>query len=153
MRLHRKSAGLFVASMATLITGVAPAGAGVATPPSPTAQAAARYALSENHAPFVYGGASAATGFDNSGLIVWAFGKAGRGGLPHASPLLIEHGTRVAPTHLERGDVVLFYGASHAGIYLGHGEFIHASNPARGVRIDSLAGYYRNHLTGAVRIS
>jgi cell wall-associated NlpC family hydrolase len=84
---------------------------------------------------------------------VWAFDKAGRKGLPQLPELLLNRGTRVSRAHLELGDILLFYDASHAGIYLGHGRFIHAASALRGIRIDQLAGYYERHFSGAVRIS
>jgi cell wall-associated NlpC family hydrolase len=47
---------------------------------------------------------------------------------------------------------VFFDDAGDAGIYLGHGRFIHASSALCGFRIDRLAAYYERHLSGAVRI-
>jgi cell wall-associated NlpC family hydrolase len=58
---------------------------------------------------------------------------------------------------LNRGDLVFFKttGArvGHAGIFIGHGRFIHASS-SRGVRIDSIWDpyYYGPRFVGATRI-
>jgi cell wall-associated NlpC family hydrolase len=130
----------------------APASAGFATAPSPRAQVAARYALQEVGAPYSWGGATLATGFDSPGLIVWAFDKAGRRGLPHSTQMLSTRGTPIARTRLERGDLVFFDRASHVGIYVGHGEFVHAKATGLGVRIGHLTGYYEQAFSGAVRI-
>jgi peptidoglycan DL-endopeptidase CwlO len=131
----------------------APASAGWATAPSPRAQVAARYALQEvGVAPYSFGGDTLATGFDSSGLVVWAFDKAGRRGLPHSTEMLSGRGTPIARTQLERGDLVFFNKASHVGIYIGHGEFVHAKATGLGVRIAHLTGYYERYFSGAVRI-
>jgi cell wall-associated NlpC family hydrolase len=43
------------------------------------------------------------------------------------------------------------FGASHVGIYVGNGNFVHAS-ASRGVRVDSLGdGYYSSRFLGARR--
>jgi cell wall-associated NlpC family hydrolase len=148
-----RNVAMLIAVSGTAFVGAAPpANAGIATPPSPTARRAASFALQEINAPWAFGGSSVATGFDSSGLVVWAFGKAGRKGLPHLPQLLRTKGAPVSRENLERGDVVFFDDAGYAGIYLGHGRFIHASSALRGIRIDRLAGYYEHHLSGAVRI-
>jgi cell wall-associated NlpC family hydrolase len=149
-----RTIAMLVAVSGTVFVGAAtPANAGIATQPSPTAHRAASFALQEINAPWAFGGASVATGFDSSGLVAWAFGKAGRKGLPHVCELLRTKGAQVSRANLERGDVVFFDDASHAGLYLGRGRFIHASSALRGIRIDGLAGYYDHHFSGAVRIA
>jgi cell wall-associated NlpC family hydrolase len=40
---------------------------------------------------------------------------------------------------------------SHVGMYIGNGRMVAADNPATGVHIDSLAGYWMSQLVGAVR--
>jgi cell wall-associated NlpC family hydrolase len=41
---------------------------------------------------------------------------------------------------------------SHVGLYIGNGQFVHAANPKRGVRVDSLgSSYYNNRYAGARR--
>lgn len=83
-------------------------------------------------------------GIDCSGLLVVAFGKLGVQ-VPHNSEQLARLG-RIVPgrDELKRGDLVFFirtYRTSnfitHAGIYLGQGDFIHTSS-SRGVMVSSL---------------
>lgn len=57
------------------------------------------------------------------------------------------------------GDLIYFAGTygtgiSHAGIYIGDGQMIHAANPGTGVIISSLySDYYTNHYYGAIRVA
>jgi cell wall-associated NlpC family hydrolase len=112
---------------------------------------AASAALREVGTPYVFGGASPA-GFDSSGLVVWAFGQQGVR-LPHFSGALFNVGKHVPRSGLAPGDLVFFYGASHVGIYIGHGEFVHAPATGRTVAVARLAGIYSRDYSGAVRIA
>ena len=57
-------------------------------------------------------------------------------------------GTYVSRANLKPGDIVLFNKtstagkASHAGIYIGNGKFIHAANSRSGVIISSIDSDY-----------
>ena len=104
--------------------------------------------------PYVFGGTSP-YGFDCSGYVQYVFANAGIS-LPRTADVQYEVGTPISTTDLVSGDLVFFttytYGASHVGIYLGDGKFIHASS-SRGVTIDSLGGsYWSSHYIGARRI-
>jgi cell wall-associated NlpC family hydrolase len=90
--------------------------------------------------------------FDCSGLTMYSWRKAGVS-LPHSSAsqysAIKQH---VRYRDLEPGDLVFFYKPiSHVGMYIGHGEMVHAENQANGITVSALAGYYRHHLTGAAR--
>lgn len=114
-------------------------------------------ALTYNGYPYVWGGASPSTGFDCSGLVYYiakCFGYS----IPHGSTSQYAYGTYVEKSDLQPGDFVFFEntyteGISHVGIYLGNGDFIHASSSETGVKISNLnEAYYINHYYGARRI-
>lgn len=104
--------------------------------------------------PYVFGGTSP-YGFDCSGYVQYVFAHAGIS-LPRTADVQYEVGTPISTAELIPGDLVFFstytYGASHVGIYVGDGNFIHASS-SRGVTISSLSqAYYSSHYIGARRI-
>jgi cell wall-associated NlpC family hydrolase len=100
--------------------------------------------------PYVWGGASP-RGFDCSGLVMYAFAKIGIS-LPHSSYAQFGMGTPVSIGQLQAGDLVFFSGASHVGIYIGSGQFIHAPHTGDVVKISSLSGYYSSAFAGGRRI-
>ncbi|MBE8952375.1 MAG: C40 family peptidase [Quinella sp. 1Q7] len=104
--------------------------------------------------PYVFGGTSP-YGFDCSGYVQYVFANAGVS-LPRTADVQFEVGTPVSTAELVPGDLVFFstytYGASHVGIYVGDGNFIHASS-SQGVTISSLSqAYYSSRYIGARRI-
>jgi cell wall-associated NlpC family hydrolase len=72
--------------------------------------------------------------------------------LPHSSYAQAAMGTPVSISQLEPGDLVFFTGASHEGIYIGGGQFIHAPHTGDVVKISSLSGYYSSAFYTARRI-
>lgn len=120
-------------------------------------QQMADLARTYNGYPYVWGGASPSIGFDCSGLVYYiaqCFGYY----VPHGSTSQYAYGTYVEKSDLQPGDFVFFEntyteGISHVGIYLGNGDFIHASGSQTGVKISNLnEAYYINHYYGARRI-
>lgn len=107
-------------------------------------------------ARYVFGGTSPA-GFDCSGF-VWYVHKAL--GKPVSRGLWgqLNGGPRIALSALQPGDTVFFAntympGLSHAGIYIGGGRFIHASDESSGVKISSLSdSYWGPRYIGASRL-
>jgi len=93
--------------------------------------------------PYKWGGVTP-KGFDCSGLIWYVFDKNSIH-LPRTADVQYQAGKIVARNNLQQGDLVFFTtyepGASHSGIYLGKGNFIHASS-SRGVMISNLADSY-----------
>ncbi len=76
--------------------------------------------------------------------------------LPHQSGSQYKMGTAVNKSELIAGDLVFFNtsgkGVSHVGIYVGDGEFAHAST-SKGVIISKLSQkYYAERYIGAKRI-
>jgi peptidoglycan DL-endopeptidase CwlO len=100
--------------------------------------------------PYVWGGASP-RGFDCSGLVSYVFAQIGVS-LPHSSYAQFGMGTPVSISQLQPGDLVFFTGASHVGIYIGGGQFIHAPHTGDVVKISSLSGYYSANFAGGRRI-
>lgn len=103
--------------------------------------------------PYVWGGTSF-NGVDCSGFVQAVFEHNGVS-LPRTADSQFEVGRPVKTVDLQPGDVVFFetyaVGASHVGIYLGNGRFVHASS-SNGVRVDALSeGYYSSRYLGARR--
>jgi cell wall-associated NlpC family hydrolase len=124
-----------------------------AAPPSSYGNSVVGAAMSQLGVPYVWGGASP-SGFDCSGLVVWAYAQAGRPGLPHYTGSLWQMGVGVSYSQLAPGDLVFFYGGSHVGIYIGGGQFIHAPHTGDVVKISDMSpgSYYYSALLGARRI-
>lgn len=82
--------------------------------------------------PYVYGG-SGDKSFDCSGFTMYVYKKFGYT-LSHSAIAQSKVGTYVAKEDLQAGDLVFFLdyetmdGIGHCGIYIGNGEFIHASS-------------------------
>jgi cell wall-associated NlpC family hydrolase len=127
---------------------------GVSVPlpaPSTLGEAAANIALGQLGTPYVWGGGSPG-GFDCSGLVSWAYGQAGLGGLPHFTGALWNSGTHISSqADLAPGDLVFFHGLGHVGMYIGGGNFVHAPHSGDVVKISNLGSY--GGYVGAVRIS
>ena len=103
--------------------------------------------------PYRYGGTNA-SGFDCSGFINRAYQEAFGLQLPRTTSQMLAQGDPVPPAELRPGDVVFFNirgKESHAGIFMGGDDFIHASTSV-GVTQSSLNGYYwRGRMTQARR--
>ncbi|AGF72503.1 DIP1281 family NlpC/P60 protein [Corynebacterium halotolerans] len=69
------------------------------------------------------------TGFDCSGLVVYAFAGAGIA-LPHYSGYQYHRGEKIDPGQMQRGDLIFYgpEGSTHVAIYLGDGMMIEAPN-------------------------
>ena len=112
------------------------------------------HALSLQGSSYVYGGTGGG-GYDCSGFTKAVF--AGNGiYLPRTSYSQFSSGTPVNKSDLVPGDLVFFStyasGASHVGIYVGGGSFVHASTPDTGVITSSMGdGFYSSRYLGARR--
>lgn len=98
--------------------------------------------------PYVWGGASPATGFDCSGFTQYVYAQLGLS-LPHQSESqrvwAQSNGVQVSAVDAQPGDLMWKYG--HVGIYLGDGMMVHASTSSTGVIVSSASyasfEYYR----------
>lgn len=103
---------------------------------------------------YEYGGTTT-SGFDCSGFTSYVFRKLGVE-LPRTSKDQFAIGQKVDQANLLEGDLVFFNtsgrGVSHVGIYIGDGNFVHAST-SRGVVISGLSDkYYVKRYMGARRV-
>ena len=110
------------------------------------------YAKSFLGVPYRYGGTSA-NGFDCSGFTMHVFKHFGIS-LPHSATSQLGYGLELTRGDLQAGDLVFFRdtkistkAASHVGIYLGDGNFVHASSSSgRCVKISNLGESYSNRV-------
>ena len=121
---------------------------------APAPARAADHALQMLGKPYRFGGETP-RGFDCSGLVYYSFGKTGVE-LPRDTRGQRRIGHKVPKHALRRGDLVFFdqegKNASHVGIYLGDGTFVHAPSSGKHVRRDRLdAPYWRRHFDSARR--
>ncbi|MFD6157484.1 C40 family peptidase [Nocardia sp. NPDC060256] len=79
-------------------------------------------------------GAAGPDAFDCSGLVQWAYRRAGRE-VPRTSGAQLAAGIPVAQSELRVGDLVSFYGGGHSGLYAGNGTVIHAGTESTGVEL------------------
>ena len=134
--------------------------AGCATDPAPQAPQAGRnhpglsIAATLVGSPYRYGGSSP-RGFDCSGLVYYAYGKAGIG-VPRTTQAQYRQAERVPLSQLHPGDLLFFRLGSqpvaHVGIYAGNDRFIHAPSRGKQVSYDSLNNaYWQTRLLAAGR--
>ena len=131
------------------------------TPPSLTShrydgRAVAEFALGFRGVPYRQGGADPA-GFDCSGLVQYVFAQYGLA-VPRVVEQQYQVGHRIHPSDIKPGDLLFFStkgpGASHVGIAIGEGRFIHAPNSTGVVRVEALTSvYWRSRYIGARRVT
>jgi cell wall-associated NlpC family hydrolase len=148
--LIASSALLLVAPAADAsVMGIAAQDARTAAGPT-AAQVAVERALAMRGVPYVWGGSTPA-GFDCSGLVRFAYQRAGIT-LPHSSYADWILGRHVHRRDLLPGDIV-FFGLGHVGLYLGGDRFVHAPETGRVVSIDRIdRGWYAGTFSGGVRV-
>ena len=132
------------------------------TSSSTSSSAIAETAMQHLGTRYTWGGASAG-GFDCSGYTMYIYGQYGYS-LPHTASGQWQSGigTKVySISELQPGDLVFFNdpsrnagkACSHAGIYIGNGQHIHASSSKNGVVISDLtSGYYNRYFIGGIHV-
>lgn len=123
---------------------------------NPSGAAIVQYAKTFLGYRYVYGTAGPNT-FDCSGFVQYVYKHFGYS-LSRSSGTQANDGVAVSKSNLQPGDVLIFRDTSnsrigHVGIYIGDGQFIHASNSRTGVIISSLStSAYQKRYVGARRI-
>ncbi len=114
---------------------------------------AAKIAIEAVGVPYRWGGTSPETGFDCSGLVRWAYGRLGVE-VPHSSYALWSSGMPVERDRMKAGDVLVFSGIGHVGLYLGGGRMVHAPYSGAHVQVVRLASSnYGQRLVGVRRVT
>jgi cell wall-associated NlpC family hydrolase len=112
-------------------------------------------ALTFRGTPYRNGG-SDPSGFDCSGFVQWVFAQHGTR-LPREVRDQYRVGDEVDPADVAPGDLVFFEtvskGASHVGIAIGGGEFVHAPSSRGVVRVERYtSSYWGPRWVGARRV-
>ncbi|MBR2744557.1 MAG: C40 family peptidase [Clostridia bacterium] len=125
-------------------------------PSNPSGSAIVAYAKQFLGYSYVYGTNGPNT-FDCSGFVQYVYKHFGYS-LSRSSSTQANDGVAVSKSNLEPGDVLIFRDTSnsrigHVGLYIGGGQFIHASNSRTGVIISDLStSAYQKRYVGARRI-
>jgi murein DD-endopeptidase len=120
-----------------------------ASPPIEATHSAVKTALAQLNRPYRYGGETP-RGFDCSGLIYYAYQRSGLA-IPRTTAEQLRSSHTVALEEIAPGDLLFFRQrkrrASHVGLYVGDGRFIHASTSKQAVILSRLdSPYWINHL-------
>lgn len=107
---------------------------------------------------YVFGG-TGPTAFDCSGFTQYICKLYGIK-IKRTADVQLDNGYSVSYSDLQPGDLVFFAhtyntsaAASHVGIYIGDGKFVHAANSSDGVKISKLSEeYYSSRYVGARRV-
>lgn len=127
-----------------------------APPSAVNGQAIVSYAQQFLGIKYVYG-AAGPSAFDCSGFTMYVYAQFGIS-LYHNAAAQSNMGVSVSIENLQPGDLVFFKDKTgsrvgHCGIYIGNGNFIHASSGSGTcVKISSLTGTYSKRYCGARRI-
>jgi len=122
------------------------------------AQDVVRHALGYVGIPYRYGGDSAETGFDCSGLVWRVYRQTTGITLPRDTYGISRTGIAVRSRELQPGDLVFFNTMrrpySHVGIYVGGDRFVHAPSSGGVVGVARLSNrYWRQRFNGGRRVA
>jgi cell wall-associated NlpC family hydrolase len=125
------------AAARTADSGSQRTGVGFAARADARGETALRFALEQRGKPYRYGGSGPAA-YDCSGLAQRAWRAAGIA-IPRASQAQERIGTPVPLRRIRPGDLVFFFpGASHVGVYAGHGEVVVAPHEGTVIRLQPM---------------
>ncbi|MGW3285304.1 NlpC/P60 family protein [Streptomyces sp. NPDC001002] len=108
-------------------------GSGNGTKVSGAAGRAVAFAKAQLGKPYVWG-AVGPSSYDCSGLTSTAWAAAGHP-IPRTSQAQWQGLTRVPLASARPGDLIIYYDATHVGMYIGNGQIVHAPRPGRTVTI------------------
>ncbi|WP_436651688.1 C40 family peptidase [Latilactobacillus sakei] len=114
------------------------------TATSGNAQSVVSAALSQIGTPYVWGGSTPGVGLDCSGLVQYAYSRAGVS-LGRITTAQEGAGQRVSLNSLQPGDIIFWGGAGasyHDAIYIGGGQYVHAPQPGESVKIGTISSYF-----------
>ena len=108
-------------------------------------------------------GAAGPSSFDCSGLMYYIYRQLGHPIARGSSSQYYNSGYFVSTDAMQPGDLIFFFDrrfdssggtlpTTHVGMYVGNGQFIHASTTSYRVQYDSVSGYYAPYIVGAKRI-
>ncbi|MDA0635437.1 C40 family peptidase [Nonomuraea sp. MCN248] len=100
--------------------------------------------------PYRYG-ATGPHAFDCSGLVQFAWKKAGVS-IPRVTNSQFAHiKKKVSYKNLRPGDLMFFRGLGHVGMYIGKGKMVHSPSSGKTVRVEKVSGWRKSSFAGAVR--
>jgi cell wall-associated NlpC family hydrolase len=154
-RLHTPAWARLVAATIASLSGLglahpAPAHARAASVQQGRAAAAVREATAQVGDPYQYG-ATGPRSFDCSGLVQYAWRRAGLGIPRTTHQQWARIRAKVSWRNLRPGDLVYFSGRGHVGMYVGKGRMVHAPRSGGRVRVEPIASWWRSAYNGAVR--
>lgn len=108
-------------------------------------------------------GGAGPSAFDCSGLMYYIYKQLGYPIARGSSSQYYKSGYFVSTGEMQPGDLIFFFDrrfdssggtlpTTHVGMYVGDGQFIHASTTSYRVQYDSVSGYYAPYIVGAKRI-
>jgi murein DD-endopeptidase len=120
--------------------GGRPAAAARSAPAPSLGDRAAYVALQQIGVPYRYGGENP-SGFDCSGLVQYAYLRAGKA-VPRTTSQLWHYTETVDRANMRAGDLLFFEvdgKMQHVGMYVGEGRFVHAPSSGKTVSLASLS--------------
>jgi cell wall-associated NlpC family hydrolase len=131
--------------------GPASGGTKYTGPTNTQAGKAVAFAYAQLGCPYVFGGVGpCSSGFDCSGLTMQAWASAGVA-IPRTSYEQWGSLTHVSTSAMQPGDILVFDGEGHVGMYVGNGFLIDAPHSGADVEKVALSGWYSENLDGVVR--
>ena len=151
-------ASLVAVAAVSAVAAPAAATTTTTTAPAPTTAAPSaaarvvRIALAQRGKRYAFG-ASGPSAFDCSGLVRYAFDKAGLSGRVSSGRSgyalyhwYAAHGL-ASRSNPQVGDIVVYGGGAHVGIYIGSGRIVSALNPSQGIRVTGVFALRSNRFT------